>query len=139
MAAPGDGGPVADRSGASTPMRGGSGRGVLALVLLGSLLLAIACGSPRRSEPIRGPLPDLDEAAALGEQVFGRYCQECHPGGEAGLGPSINDKPLPAFLIRFQVRRGMGAMPGFSSEQISDHELDALVRYLQVLRRHEGS
>ena len=39
--------------------------------------------------------------------------------GEAGLGPEINDKPLPGFLIKFQVRHGMGTMPSFKKDRIS--------------------
>jgi mono/diheme cytochrome c family protein len=64
------------------------------------------------------------------------HCQPCHPGGEAGLGPAINDKPLPGFLIRLQVRSGVGAMPAFSAEEISVDELAALTAYLKALRRH---
>lgn len=37
----------------------------------------------------------------------------------------INNKPLPGFLIKFQVRNGLGAMPAFSKEHVSPEELDA--------------
>jgi mono/diheme cytochrome c family protein len=62
------------------------------------------------------------------------HCHKCHPNGEAGLAPGINDKPLPEFLMKTQVRVGLGAMPSFSREQISDQELDDLIRYLKTLR-----
>jgi mono/diheme cytochrome c family protein len=75
----------------------------------------------------------------MGERVFMAQCQQCHPGGAAGLGPAINNKPLPAFLIRYQVRRGLGAMPEFDEAVISDADLDALVAYLQELRRQRAS
>ena len=65
-----------------------------------------------------------------------RHCHECHPKGEGGLAPSINDKPLPGFLIRLQVRRGLGAMPEFGPHRISDAELEDLIAYLRELRRH---
>ena len=55
-------------------------------------------------------------------------------GGEAGLGPAINDKPLPEFLIKTQVRVGLGAMPSFHRRQINEDELDDLIRYLKALR-----
>ena len=103
--------------------------------LLAVVLLAASCGSARRSEPVVGPMA-LSAAAARGEQVFMRNCHECHPKGEGGLAPSINDKPLPGFMIRLQVRRGLGAMPEFGPHQISDAELDDLIVYLQELRRH---
>jgi mono/diheme cytochrome c family protein len=103
--------------------------------LLALLLLVASCGSARRSEPIVGPV-SLSPAAIRGEQVFMRNCHECHPKGEGGLAPPINDKPLPDFLIRLQVRHGLGTMPEFGPHQISDAELDDLIAYLSALRRH---
>jgi mono/diheme cytochrome c family protein len=64
-----------------------------------------------------------------------RDCHQCHPGGEAGVGPALNNKPLPAFAIRWQVRRGFGAMPAFPKEKLSDSELDVLIDYIKILRR----
>jgi mono/diheme cytochrome c family protein len=98
-------------------------------------LAALACASPRRAEPLTHRAVDTtDPVLATGEQVFHRWCHECHPGGEAGLGTSLNDKPWPGWMIRFQVRNGLGAMPRFDSGQISGEELNALVRYLMALR-----
>jgi mono/diheme cytochrome c family protein len=100
------------------------------------VLLLSACASARRSEPLVGPLP-LDQLELVGgRQVFATHCHQCHPGGEAGLGPALNNKPLPDFLIRLQVRRGLGVMPGFSDEEISDEEMRDLLAYLKALRRH---
>lgn len=108
---------------------------VAAAALVATLVLAAGCGSARRGEPIVGPL-ELSPAAARGEQVFMANCHECHPRGEAGLGPALNDKPLPGFLIRFQVRNGLGAMPSFPEQTLSAPDLDALVDYLIEQRRH---
>jgi mono/diheme cytochrome c family protein len=107
-------------------------------ISISALLLAIspvAC-SARRGEPLYGPLRITSAAVESGRQVFMRECHQCHPGGEAGLGPSINDKPLPGFLMKLQVRRGIGAMPAFSQEEISPQELDNLIQFLKELRRH---
>lgn len=95
-----------------------------------------ACGSARRGEPVAGPMPPLSAAEAHGERVFMTYCHQCHPKGENGLGPAINNKPLPEFLMRFQVRQGLGAMPAFSDDAIDARDLDGLMAYLKVLRRH---
>ena len=84
-----------------------------------------------------GPLT-LTSDAEQGRTTFMKYCQPCHPGGEAGLGPSLNDKVLPTFLKRFQVRQGIGSMPSFSKEEIPDQELDGIMAYLEALRDHEG-
>jgi mono/diheme cytochrome c family protein len=106
---------------------------VLALLAFGALLLSC---SARRGEPLKGPLPIKSVAVADGQKVFMRECHQCHPGGESGLGPAINDKPLPGFMIRFQVRSGLGAMPAFSQNEISAKEMDDLLEFLKALRRH---
>jgi mono/diheme cytochrome c family protein len=100
-------------------------------------LLMLGCGSARRGVPVQPPLSVEEARIAQGQAVFMRVCNGCHPGGEAGLGPALNNKLLPAFAIRFQVRKGLGVMPGFSEDVISDDELDALTAYLIRLRHHD--
>jgi mono/diheme cytochrome c family protein len=90
----------------------------------------------RASEPIKGPLELDSQELALGQKIFNSHCNKCHPGGEAGLGPAINDRPTPGFLYRFQIRNGLGAMPGFSREVISNEEMDALIKYIHKQRGH---
>lgn len=107
--------------------------GLLVLALAASLA---ACGSPRRSEPIAGTLNVDDAALARGRAVFDAHCYPCHTGGEGGMGPVLNDKPLPRFLMRFQVRNGLGEMPSFSKEKIDDRELEDLLDYIVALRHH---
>ena len=98
------------------------------------VLLIAACGSPRRGEPVVGPL-SLDDRLQRGRATFEQHCYRCHTQGEGGMGPIINDKPLPKFLMRLQTRVGLGTMPSFPREQISDEDLDALLDYLVALRR----
>jgi mono/diheme cytochrome c family protein len=104
------------------------------MVLFWAGVLLCGCGSARRGEPFTGPLV-LSEEAQRGQVLFMRHCHQCHPGGEAGLAPAINDKPLPGFLTRFQVRHGLGAMPAFSKDDIGDAEVDAIVAYLSALKQ----
>jgi mono/diheme cytochrome c family protein len=106
-----------------------------ALTLAAALVLLTGC-SARRSEPISGPFVPATPVLAQGEIAFDEHCSRCHPGGEKGLAPAINNKPLPGFLMKFQVRHGLGAMPAFSEREIPPEELDALVKYLKALRRH---
>lgn len=110
-------------------------RTLLLGILIGSLLLTSACGSART--PPNGASAPLSEEAKLGKRVFYAHCHQCHPGGGSGVGPSLNNKPLPGFLIRFQVRHGLGAMPSFSNIRITDEQLELLVRYLQEIRRSQ--
>lgn len=110
------------------------GRPIVCAALTGVCLITLACGAARRGEPLATPVK-LDERAERGRAVFMANCQQCHPGGEAGLGPALNDKPFPEFLKKFQVRHGLGTMPSFSEQQISDEQLDNLMEYLKALRR----
>jgi mono/diheme cytochrome c family protein len=109
-----------------------SARPLLAL----ALLAAAGCGSARRGSSVAGTFSLRDPELERGAIAFMANCHKCHPGGEAGLGPAINDKPLPRFLMRLQVRKGLGAMPSFSERQISDGQLDDLLGYLVELRGH---
>jgi len=68
--------------------------------------------------------------------VFQQHCYKCHPGGEGGLGPAINDKPFPRFLMKTQVRAGLGAMPSFHKQDIPPDELEVLMKYIVALRKH---
>jgi glucose/arabinose dehydrogenase len=128
-----NGRPVEDHTSRRLVIRGGAS----VLALAGCVVLA-ACGPARRSEPLLGPLRLSDPAEERGGIVFMSYCQSCHPGGEAGLGPALNDKPLPDFLKKVQVRNGLGSMPSFSDEEISNRELDDLMAYLGALCDKEG-
>ena len=101
-----------------------------------ALLAPLAACSARRSEPIAGPLPLASAELRQGAIAFDRHCSHCHPGGEKGLAPAINNKPLPGFMIKLQVRHGAGTMPAFSERELPDEDLDALVRYLKALRRN---
>ena len=107
------------------------------LILTGLLALAAACGSARRGVPLTGDHEVDDPELVLGQRTFDSFCHSCHPGGTAGLGPALNNKPLPGWLIRTQVRAGLGPMPAFSDKVIPDEELDALVTYLKYLRSLE--
>ena len=103
-------------------------------LLLCIITLAAGCGTTRRGEPIIGEHQPPNEDVAEGLVAFDRYCSACHPGGEAGQGPALNNKPLPAFAIKFQVRHGLGAMPAFPEQVISEKELDDITAYLIWLR-----
>lgn len=102
--------------------------------LFAAVIVVIGCGRTRRGEPVTEPLQSDDPRVALGHRVYSQHCYQCHPGGAAGLAPAINNKPLPVGLMKTQVRQGLGLMPAFSREEITDEELDAVIRYLKALR-----
>lgn len=98
------------------------------------VLIMTAC-SARKGVPYTEPLAADSEEVQQGKVLFNEYCNSCHPNGTAGLGPALNDKPLPGFAIRFQIRNGIGAMPAFSEEVISDEDSKKIAAYLKALRK----
>lgn len=110
---------------------------VITVFVVGTLVIAGiggGCGRSQRGEP-QGPevRPD-NPTEARGERLFGRFCYQCHPGGAGGLGPALNDKPLPEAAIRIQIRQGVGAMPAFDGDLLTDDEVAAIAKYVQELR-----
>jgi mono/diheme cytochrome c family protein len=101
---------------------------LLAVVLL-SLSLLAGCAGERQGEPITGAQA-LTAEEIKGRRVYMRECNGCHPQGAGGLGPALNNKPVPAVAIKIQVREGFGAMPSFSDKEITSEELDALVAFM---------
>jgi cytochrome c5 len=111
------------------------------------LVLAAACGNNREEEkqkqsvvhqvstepkttvPVTLTVDEFD-----GMKLFMRNCNKCHPGGEKGKGPSLNDKALPNFLIHWQVRIGVGDMPKFTDEQISKEQLKKITAFVRLMR-----
>lgn len=107
---------------------------VLSLLVLLVILTITGC-SPRKGVPYTEPLTNMSKEVQQGKVLFDNFCNKCHPNGAAGLGPALNNKPLPGFAIRFQIRNGLGVMPAFDEEQISDEESKNIVAYLRALRK----
>ena len=103
----------------TTTMTKRTKRSIPPLHILVALLCTAACGSARRAPPLVGPKPVSVEQRE-GRRLFLDRCDFCHPGGEAGLGPALNNKPLPRTAIKLQVRKGLGAMPDFSDGELAD-------------------
>jgi mono/diheme cytochrome c family protein len=98
------------------------------------LALAASCGRQRNSEPIVGPIV-LNEQQSKGQLVFFRNCNECHPNGQAGLAPALNNTLFTEAMIKHQVRQPIASMPNFSEDIIPAADLDALVAYLFALKQ----
>jgi mono/diheme cytochrome c family protein len=105
-----------------------------AAALAAALASAAACTPTVGGPPVMEPVGHADPQVVAGERVFARACHACHPNALAGLGPGIVDKPIPNWLVRLQVRVGLGVMPSFSADDIDDDDLDALIAYLDALR-----
>ena len=91
------------------------------------------------TEPVsHGPVTlTLDEFEGM--KLFMRHCNKCHPGGEKGKGPSLNDKALPKFLVHWQVRLGVGDMPKFTDEQIPREQVKQIAAFVKRMRVMTGN
>jgi mono/diheme cytochrome c family protein len=106
--------------------------GITGLLAIGLLSCII-----RKSEPItQKTFVPANEHIANGQRLFMAYCNKCHPGGEGGLGPSINSNPAPQFIKRFQMRHGLGVMPAFKKDDLSKSSLHDISRFLHAWKRY---
>jgi mono/diheme cytochrome c family protein len=102
-----------------------------------AVMIFVASCALRKSEPIKQKMFEpKNSEVARGEQVYMMHCQKCHPAGEAGLGPAINSNPAPQFIKRFQVRHGLGVMPGFGKDEISRADLRAVSKYMKQWKHY---
>lgn len=106
------------------------------IVSLAALMLMLFTGcAMRRGEPVSEPLEIDTQKLASGEKAYMAHCNKCHPGGETALGFALNNKPLPGFMIKAQVRAGAGAMPAFSKELVTGEDLNNMLEYIELLRK----
>ncbi|THH39884.1 c-type cytochrome [Neolewinella litorea] len=108
-------------------------------ITTGCLILIVAylftgCTVPRTrplAEVVEMPTEDLQ----AGRIMFNNKCGSCHPGGRSAVGPSIINKPLPKFLVRWQIRHGAGVMPAFDEAVLTDEEVAQIADYVAYLRK----
>ena len=98
------------------------------------VIFYLGCSSSKKEAYTVKPLAATSEEVEEGKVLFHKFCNSCHPAGTAGLGAPIVTTSVPGFAIQFQIRNGLGEMPAFSEEQISDEEVDKIVEYIQALR-----
>lgn len=80
---------------------------------------------------LASPVVAQDTTAAQklweGPQLF---CKNCHgKAGEGAMGPDLAGRGLSASQFRQEVRKPWGVMPAFTTEQISDAEIDGLTAW----------
>lgn len=98
-------------------------------------MICMACTARRM--PVTSENRTESARLAHGRDKYMQYCQKCHPMGETGLGPALNNSAAPGFIKRFQVRHGLGAMPAFKQDVISRNDLDGIMRYLRSMKKSE--
>jgi len=90
-----------------------------------------AGGEEEAGGAYEGPITSTD--TAHGKEVFEQHCEDCHPGGEEDVGPSLIADPHTPAKLRQQIREGSGKMRPFSEKRISNEDLEALLAYLQTI------
>lgn len=109
-----------------------------------AVVLAVGCGGASE-EPAGGEAsagaettqyegPITSTEVDRGKEVFTTNCDDCHPGGEEDVGPSLIAEPRPPARIRQQIREGSGRMRPFSSNRISDEDVEAMLAYLASIK-----
>ncbi|PPK85631.1 cbb3-type cytochrome c oxidase subunit III [Neolewinella xylanilytica] len=106
---------------------------IAGLLYLLAATVVTACSAPR-TRPAAEVVNMPTEALAEGRVLFDKYCNSCHPGGMAAVGPAIINKPLPKFAIRYQIRKGLGTMPAFG-DILSDTEVRNVADYIGYLKK----
>jgi len=102
------------------------------------VIAAVGCGTARRGVPLNGPIAHSD-SGMHGKILFMHNCNQCHPGGDAAVGPAINNKWIPDPVMKLQIRKGvLGSMPGFSDKELSDRDVDDVLVYLNELRKRKA-
>jgi mono/diheme cytochrome c family protein len=120
--------------------------GLMALVgLLAATPVAAAHNAPTPESAVAGAgWSAVPVAGNSGQQIYRRYCFECHgdgpdrPGTAAlqvkygGLEPARLDQrtDLNAPLVIYIVRHGISVMPSIRKTEISDADLKAIADYL---------
>ena len=73
-----------------------------------------------------------------GQVLFGRYCDSCHPGGNAGVGASLRDAQFKQQYTTTDqiikvVRNGGFDMPAFPTTLLPDDKLQLITEYVLKL------
>lgn len=93
-----------------------------------ALLIASTATCVAASLAMAGPVQaQADGRWRNGEQVYVKVCGYCH---DAGVGPALKGRGLPAEAFAPIARHGLSAMPAFRASEIDDQALQALGEYL---------
>ena len=111
-----------------------------------ALLSLVACGPEKPSTASEGASsaggePSLvitdkaewDALATAGKTSFDTACGDCHPGGDADLGPKLKGHAEPTANMVKQIRQGSGRMKPIGEDKLPESEMKGLLVYLSTL------
>ena len=102
-------------------------------------LMLSACGGSQESNAAEastgaelaqyeGPIASTD--VERGKELFSAHCDDCHPGGEEDVGPSLIADPHPPGYIRKQIRAGSGKLRPFPEKRLSDQDMETILAWM---------
>lgn len=117
-------------------MRGMRVSELLAFAALGMLACGGGAEEPSGADkssgdelaPYEGPIASTD--GDRGKELFEAHCDDCHPGGEEDVGPSLVAQPHTPAQLRKQIREGSGKMKPFPEKRLSADDMEAVLAYL---------
>jgi len=102
----------------------------LALFGCGGGSSAASSGETSGGESAEYEGPIASTAVDHGKELFGTFCDDCHPGGGSDVGPSLIETPHTPARIRKQIREGSGRMKPFAEKRVSKDDMEAILAYL---------
>lgn len=113
---------------------------VYSTLIILSIIVLTSCSARRVNKDMSSTNNPLIEEGRL---IFKYHCQKCHPNGESGVGPPINNIKLPGFLTRARIRSRAfllwtGRMPEFKKDEISKKDMKALMAYINDMKKKES-
>jgi mono/diheme cytochrome c family protein len=98
-------------------------------------LVLASCGAEQQVATEAPAVIPATRDETHGKHLFLKFCYQCHPGGSQGLGPALDDKPLAEAAIRTQIRVGVGSMPAFDKDWLSDDQVAEIAQYVTTLQK----
>lgn len=116
---------------------------ITASLLTGALALS-ACGKGKGGEGAEGAeaasggepafvitdKAEWDGLVASGQTSFDNSCGNCHPGGDADVGPALKGEKEPSAKMIKQIRDGSGKMAPIGVNKLPEDEMKGLLVYL---------
>lgn len=108
--------------------------------LAGTLAIAPSANA-EMPRPRQGLVPSSENK---GQIIFGRYCDSCHPGGEASKGKSLVSPEFRRdfeneFQIAQLVREGTCVMPKYDRFLLPDGDLAEIAKFTLARAKADGS
>ena len=119
---------------------------VTTALLTGAISMG-ACGGKKASEESEGAeaasggepalvitdQAEWDSLLASGKDSYDETCGNCHPGGDADVGPKIAGHEETSAKMTKQIRKGSGRMAPIGTDKLPEDQMKGLLVYLSSI------